>query len=347
MIPAPSLARTILPALTLLAMPACSHLDVPLWGPGGQRSARLYEVETVRNVAYYRGPDADDGRHRLDLFLPNGCANYPVVMLVHGGAWMLGDKSCCGLYSSVGEFLASQGVGVVMPGYRLSPWVKHPEHVKDVARAFAWTKAHAAEYGGDPDRLFLAGHSAGGHLVALLATDDAYLKAEGLSTADVKGVVGVGGVYDIPPGDFDADLGGAGPRAFRLCAMFPLRGSGDQEPSRPLFDAGPTLSLNVFGPAFGDDVSVRAAASPVSHVRAGLPPFLLISAENDLPALPGMADEFHAALVKAGNESRRLTVKGRNHNSVMFRAVEADDPVAAAVLEFVRSRSLPAGGGGP
>jgi hypothetical protein len=118
--------------------------------------------------------------------------------------------------------------------------------------------------------------------------------------------------------------------------MMPLRGSGDDGAGRPWIDEGPTLSLNVFGPVFGDDPVVRAAASPVNHVRPGLPPFLLVSAESDLPALPLMADEFDRALRQAGNQSRRLTVKGRNHNSVMFRAIEADDPVAAAILEFVR-----------
>src|SRR5262249_56049623 len=119
----------------------------------------------------------------LALFVAKGGGGYRVVMLVHGGAWMLGDKSCCGLYTSVGEFLAGQGVGVVMPNYRLSPWVKHPEHIRDVARAFAWTHAHIGRYGGRPDRLFLAGHSARGPPVALLAAHDEYPKAEGVSTA--------------------------------------------------------------------------------------------------------------------------------------------------------------------
>src|SRR5207237_6481418 len=162
---------------------------------------------------------ADSFRNRLDLYLPKGKKDFPVVFLVHGGAWMLGDNRCCGLYSSVGEFLASQGIGVVLPNYRLSPAVKHPEHVKDVARAFAWARAHIADHGGRPDRLFVAGHSAGGHLVALLATDETYLRAEGLQAADVRGVVAFSGVYRIPPGKMSATLGGATPLAFRFDEM--------------------------------------------------------------------------------------------------------------------------------
>ena len=112
-------------------------------------------------LSYVAGPKAHFLRHRVDLYLPKQAGPFPVLMLVHGGAWTIGDNRCFGLYSTVGEFLASRGIGVVMPNYRLSPAVKHPEHIKDVARAFAWTRANIAKHGGDPERIFLAGHSAG------------------------------------------------------------------------------------------------------------------------------------------------------------------------------------------
>jgi acetyl esterase/lipase len=103
--------------------------------------------------------------------------------------------------------LARHGIGAVMINYRLSPQVKHPEHIKDVARAFAWTHKHIAEYGGRPDRLLVSGHSAGGHLAALLATDESWLRAEGLSLADIRGAVPISGVYSIPPGMFTSVFG--------------------------------------------------------------------------------------------------------------------------------------------
>ena len=151
------------------------------------------------NLVYFDGPDAQRDFHKLDLFLPQGRRGFPVVMFVHGGAWLIGDKSDFGIYAAIGRMLASHGIGAVMINYQLSPRVKHPEHIKDVARAFAWTHKHIAEYGGRPDRLFVSGHSAGGHLAALLCTDEAWLKAEGLSLADVRGVVPISGVYSIPP----------------------------------------------------------------------------------------------------------------------------------------------------
>jgi acetyl esterase/lipase len=89
------------------------------------------------------------------------------------------------------------GFCVVCPNYRLSPKVKHPEHVKDVAKAFAWVVENVTKYGGDAKKIVVGGHSAGGHLAALLATDETHLKAEKRSLADVRGIVGISGVYLI------------------------------------------------------------------------------------------------------------------------------------------------------
>src|SRR5262245_50373902 len=198
-----------------LVLPACGVTDLPIWGPAPPAPGDL-DVKRVRGVVYYDGPGKDGVRHRLDLFLPKDKKGFPVVVLAHGGAWVIGDNRCCGLYSSVGEFLASQGIGAVLPTYRQSPGIKHPEHAKDLARALAWTRAHIGEYGGSAKQLFLAGHSAGGHLVALLATDESYLKAHGMGTADLKGVIAFSGVYKIPSGNLRVTLGGVGPNAFHV-----------------------------------------------------------------------------------------------------------------------------------
>ncbi len=166
-------------------------LSMPLWGPAQPPPPGALAVAEVRDVAYRDDAAADPIRHRLDLFLPRGRKGAPVVVVVHGGGWIMGDNRLCGLQSSVGHFLASQGFVAVLPNYRLSPWVKHPEHVKDVARAVRWTRDHIAKHGGNPDRIYLLGHSAGGHLVSLLATDESYLKAEGLGTPDIQGVIAI------------------------------------------------------------------------------------------------------------------------------------------------------------
>jgi acetyl esterase/lipase len=99
---------------------------------------------------------------------------------------------------------------------------------------------------------------------------------------------------------------------------------------------GVPVSIDLYGLVFGDDPAVRADASPLNHVRPGLPPFLIFNAEKDLPTLPTMGEDFCKALQKQGCSARRLVIKGRNHNSIMFEATSPDDPVAREILDFIR-----------
>lgn len=163
-------------------------------GPAPAPTPALSEIVRHSDIPYRTDKDADKERHKLDVYLPKGKKDFPVLFFVHGGSWKSGSKSW---YVALGNAFAQTGVGVVVTNYRLSPAVKHPAHVEDVARAFAWTCANIGTYGGRSDRVFVCGHSAGGHLVALLATDPTYLKAENRTAADIAGVVAVSGVYRI------------------------------------------------------------------------------------------------------------------------------------------------------
>ena len=327
-------------ALARTAMDAASTriTSIPLWTlPARDKTKPLpagtYEVLEMRDLAYKCGL-ADPFRHRLDLYLPKDKKDFPVVVLVHGGSWTMGDNRCCGLYSSVGQFLASQGIGVAMPNYRLSPAVKHPEHARDVAQAAAWTHANIHKYGGDPQRLYLAGHSAGGHLAALLATDQTYLRASGMKTRDIKGVIAISGVYHIPPGEQRFAIGGSGPRAANFEQMFPFRG--DSPPSFRNQLPGVSVQSNVFSPVFGNTRRECDLASPLMHVHKGAPPMLILVAEHDLPTLSEMASEFHRALLRHGCEVRLLKLANRNHSSLMFSVIRPEDPAAQAMLQFLR-----------
>jgi arylformamidase len=169
---------------------------------------KAYEVKAVRDVAYYEGADAHQTKHKLDLFLPKEKKDFPVLFFVHGGGWRHGDKEFLGIYSAIGNMFAEHGIGAVVINYRLSPEVMHPEHIKDVAKAFAWTYKNIAKYGGLTDQIFLSGHSAGGHLVSLLVTDAEYLKSEGLKTDTIKGVMPISGVYcPLPDKMFEGVFG--------------------------------------------------------------------------------------------------------------------------------------------
>lgn len=148
--------------------------------------------EAAATTARY-GPEAG---HALDVYRPRGARGAPVVVFFHGGRWQHGRRAD---YAFAGEALARHGIVAVLPDYRHYPQVRFPAFVEDAARAVAWTRAHVAELGGDPQRIFLAGHSSGAHLAALLATDARYLQAVGLHPRDLRGVAGLAGPYDFLP----------------------------------------------------------------------------------------------------------------------------------------------------
>jgi len=188
----------------------------------------------------------------------------------------------------------------VLPNYRLSPFVKHPEHIRDVAQALRGRNSTSPSTADDPTRSSLRGHSAGGHLVTLLATDHQYLKDAGCEPDDIKGVIGISGVYRIPAGNVEVFLGGPSQLALRFDKMAPLRSACKASSSWLPEPLAIPINMNIFGVPFGNDAKAREAASPVCHVKRGLPPFLLLSAENDLPLLPVMANEMHMTLVSHG-----------------------------------------------
>jgi acetyl esterase/lipase len=190
----PSALAPLLPLSWLLTLATGAGLAAE---PGTVPARPLLPVKVIQNVTYYEGKDADPKKHCLDLYLPADRTGFPVLFYVHGGGWTIGDKNEFGVPGQLGRSLARQGIGMVSVNYRLSPAVKHPEHIRDVAQAFAWTYRNISKYGGRPDELFVSGHSAGGHLIALLATDESYLKAAGLSFGTIRGAIPISGVFRI------------------------------------------------------------------------------------------------------------------------------------------------------
>lgn len=118
----------------------------------------------------------------------------PVVVFFYGGAWQRGERA---QYRFVGQRLAQHGILAIVADYRTWPRAGFPEFMDDAARAVAWADGHAARWGGDPQRLFLAGHSAGAHIAALLATDGRYLGRRGIASSGLAGVIGMSGPYDF------------------------------------------------------------------------------------------------------------------------------------------------------
>lgn len=151
-------------------------------------------VDVRKDITYIEGDAADAPKHKLDLYLPKEQKNFPVLVFLHGGSWRSGDRST---YPALGNRFAKLGIGVAIPSYRLMPKNPHPAQIEDAAAAFAWVYKNIAQFGGDPSRIYIAGHSAGGHLVALLALDPVYLKKFDVPLTAIKGVAAISGVYDV------------------------------------------------------------------------------------------------------------------------------------------------------
>ena len=136
-------------------------------------------------------------RQRLDIYQPSAAADRaPLVVFFYGGSWSTGERAD---YRFVGEALASQGIVTVVADYRLSPAVRYPVFLQDSALAVRWAFDHAQEYGADPARIFVMGHSAGAYNAAMLALDGRWLEAVGLQPLLLAGWIGLAGPYEFLP----------------------------------------------------------------------------------------------------------------------------------------------------
>ncbi len=137
--------------------------------------------------------------HKIAVYRHGGNGGpLPVIVFFHGGGWHSGDPDD---YGFVARGLAPEGAVVVLAGYRLRPEGVYPAMLEDSAAAVAWVHANVARHGGDPARLFLAGHSAGAYNAAMLALDERWLATEGISANSLAGMIGLAGPYDFHPFD--------------------------------------------------------------------------------------------------------------------------------------------------
>jgi acetyl esterase/lipase len=155
-------------------------------------AAMAFSIQLTHSIAY-----AERSRHRLDVCRPRNAVGAPVIVFFYGGAWQSGNK---GLYRYVAKALARRGYVAVVPDYRIYPEVCYPDFLDDGALVVRWVKDNVARFGGDPDKLFLKGHSAGAHIAAMLSIDGRWLGKVGLNPRrDITGLIGLAGPYDLMP----------------------------------------------------------------------------------------------------------------------------------------------------
>jgi acetyl esterase/lipase len=249
-------------------------------------------------------------RQVLDIYAPAEAKSLPVVFWIHGGGWQQGDKT------SVQEkprAFTEKGFIFVAANYRLLPNVDMETLTRDVAKALGWVHHNIARHGGDPQRIFVMGHSAGAQLAALLCTDDRWLKAEGVPFAALKGCVPVDGdTYDIP-------------------AMIETAETRNRVHGLPQPTYGHRLK-------FGNDPAKHRDFSAVNHVAKdkGIPPFLILYVSNH-PDVSAQAQRLGTALKGAGVPVKLHGAKDSTHTRINAELGLPDNPATKDLWAFLAS----------
>lgn len=263
-----------------------------------------------RNIPYRL--DAATEQH-LDLFARADAAHAPVVLFIHGGSLEeAGERRTSPMYTPVCPGLTARGIVCATMDYRLSPSFRWPAMPEDVAAAVRWLKDSVAALGGDPNRIFLVGHSSGCFLAALVALDSIYLKQSGLKTDAIAGVVAMG--CTLAPWDTT----GTGVTPAALAHRFTR-----DDTDRQLYG---TLAW-------------RLRANPTAWVGPTAPPFLVLVAESErfFPSILEEGAHFVCRMRELQRSADIRILPGRRHITTTTGFQDPADPVANLVADFVRN----------
>lgn len=251
-------------------------------------------IEVFRDQAYGRHP-----RQILDVYAPNSVSNAPVVIFVHGGAFVDGEKDRTEeIYSNVVYFFARHGVVGINMDFRLAPAATYPSGAQDVGLAVAWAHENVGKYGGDPKKIFVMGHSAGAAHAGLYAYDRRLWPASG---------VGVAGLV-VVSGRVRADNLPENPNAKKVEAYF------------------------------GTDTKLMEDGSPVNHVNAESISTFVAMAEFENPLLDMYCAELIYRLAQAKRRAPPfMWLRGHNHTSIIAHFNTAEDALGQAIIEFIRA----------
>jgi acetyl esterase/lipase len=320
--------------LTFILSSACAPIETPrqltsgtdpliiIPGAGGiptnltatptffQPSIQPDHVQKTLNVAYASTVGIEPHLQSLDIYhAESNSVQRPVIIFVHGGGWIGGDKSDV---AAKPEFFVHAGYVFVSINYRLSPQAKFPANVQDVATAIIWTIQNIAHYGGDPKQIYLFGHSAGGHLVTLVATDERYLKEQGFGLQVIRGVI------SLDTAGYDLSVFASRCKNYALPEPYSI--------------------------AFGQDPSVWTIASPVTYIQAGKSiPRMIIIYSGDVGIGSNvrrelMAREFVDRLTAVHVPSELIGVPEKNHNDINTDFGHPGDPLGQKVLTFLSAQ---------
>ena len=266
----------------------------------------VVQAQNVKSNIPYADPAHE--RQVLDVFSPQGAKDLPVIFWIHGGGWQQGDKSDVQIKPRV---FSERGFVFVSTNYRLLPHVEMDVLIRDVAKSLSWVHKNIDEYGGDPNRIFVMGHSAGAQLAALICIDDRYAKAEGVPFSALKGCVPVDGdTFDLP--------------AIIMTAEFRQTVHG-----LPLPKYGHRVK-------FGNDPAKHIDFSAVTHVAKGkgIPPFLILHVAGH-PNTAAQARRLGAVLHAAELPVTVFGARETTHSKLNADLGLPDDPATKELFKFL------------
>ena len=256
---------------------------------------RAYNENVARDISYL--PHATKSQ-RLDIYMTKEPGLSPVFVFIHGGSWITGSRT---QYGMLGRVLSEQGIVTVTVDYRLNPEVTYPAFMKDCDAALSWVIEHIQNYGGDPQRVFLAGHSAGAHIAALMLVHDQFRQAGAFDTQSLAGAVLMSGAYE-----FGEDIGV------------------DDELVRRVMNT-PENYLD---------------AQPIRHTRGDVPPILIIQGTEDKVTGKTQASKFAQAMKDKGADIHYATIPKGDHLTVLIDMLPGEKgETYKRIVEFLQERS--------
>ena len=255
------------------------------------------EPKVARDIAY---SEPKTEKQTLDVYTSADGTQKPVVVFIHGGGWQSGDKK---EVDKKPQAFTDRGFVFISVNYRLLPDATITQMGQDVAKAIRWVHDHAKDYGGDPDTLFVTGHSAGAQLAALICTDESYLKAEKMSLAAIRGCIpNDGDTYDVP---------------LQIKTVEQKR-------------------ADIYRKKFGDEESQKAL-SPITHAAKGkhIPPFLILHVAQH-PEVKMQSEKLAKALTDAGVPARAYPADGKTHTTINSELGAPDDKQTKEMFEFIQ-----------
>ena len=256
------------------------------------------QVIVTKDIDYIADSVYHDNKDFLDIYMPEGKKDVPVIVYVHGGALLKGNKSWG---EDIGNKVAESGIGLVSVNYRLSPEFQHPAHLNDVTTATAWVIKNIASFGGNPREIYIGGHSAGAYLAALIAIDFSVLEAHNIPKTKIAGAILISPFLYV------------------------------EETAKDRIKTDP-----IYKTIWGNEPESWLQASVTPHILPDRDNILLVYADGDDDWRKNQINRFAEEMKSAGNlDILTREVSNRNHNTIISGIPEDDDLITKLIIDFV------------